>query len=507
MANQISVQIVGDASKFERELKSAGKSAQGFGSRIGSMMKVAGPLAGAAIAGGIVAGLKSSIGAAKEAEQAQARLQQALGSAGVSYAKHGEAIDSAIQKTSKLAALDDEELSDSFAKLVRTSGDVKQSIEGMALAADIARARNISLESATKVVEKGLIGQETAFKRVGVEITKGMTASEAFAAAQEKFAGAAKAHGETAAGAQEKLGVAFENLQERIGQKLLPVFTSLVLKLTEVVDWVELHWPEIEETFNNGVEKARAIFQKIRPILQNIVDQVKEIAKLIKAVIDGDWSQVWDSIKAIVRNAIENAIDLIKLQFSVWKATFLALAGKALEGMTEGLKALPGLVLDAIKAIPGLIIGYYKFMFNAALGLGEMVVKGLAAGLKGAASAVGGAISDAVRAAINYLIDRVNAALEFKISVPFAPDININAPDIPHLAMGGIVTRPTVALIGERGPEAVVPLRGRGGSAGNTYHFHFPNYVGSKQELIETVQRGLQQYELANGTTGISRRG
>jgi hypothetical protein len=53
----------------------------------------------------------------------------------------------------------------------------------------------------------------------------------------------------------------------------------------------------------------------------------------------------------------------------------------------------------------------------------------------------------------------------------------------------------------------VVPLRGRGGSAGNTYHFHFPNYVGSKQELIETVQRGLQQYELANGTTGISRRG
>lgn len=36
---------------------------------------------------------------------------------------------------------------------------------------------------------------------------------------------------------------------------------------------------------------------------------------------------------------------------------------------------------------------------------------------------------------------------------------------IPFLAEGGIVTRPTLAVIGERGPEAVVPLN-RGGSGG-----------------------------------------
>lgn len=36
---------------------------------------------------------------------------------------------------------------------------------------------------------------------------------------------------------------------------------------------------------------------------------------------------------------------------------------------------------------------------------------------------------------------------------------------VPHMAEGGIVTAPTLALIGEAGPEAVVPL-GRGGGAG-----------------------------------------
>ena len=34
--------------------------------------------------------------------------------------------------------------------------------------------------------------------------------------------------------------------------------------------------------------------------------------------------------------------------------------------------------------------------------------------------------------------------------------------NIPHLALGGIVTEPTLAIIGEAGPEAVVPLSGAG---------------------------------------------
>jgi hypothetical protein len=39
-------------------------------------------------------------------------------------------------------------------------------------------------------------------------------------------------------------------------------------------------------------------------------------------------------------------------------------------------------------------------------------------------------------------------------------------PDIPMLADGGIVTSPTLAMIGERGPEAVIPLTGRNAGAG-----------------------------------------
>jgi hypothetical protein len=37
---------------------------------------------------------------------------------------------------------------------------------------------------------------------------------------------------------------------------------------------------------------------------------------------------------------------------------------------------------------------------------------------------------------------------------------------VPRLQHGGIVRAPTLAMIGEAGPEAVVPLRGGGGAGG-----------------------------------------
>jgi hypothetical protein len=42
--------------------------------------------------------------------------------------------------------------------------------------------------------------------------------------------------------------------------------------------------------------------------------------------------------------------------------------------------------------------------------------------------------------------------------VPGLGGKGFDVPDIPMLAAGGIVTSPQLAMIGERGPEAVIPL-------------------------------------------------
>jgi hypothetical protein len=70
-------------------------------------------------------------------------------------------------------------------------------------------------------------------------------------------------------------------------------------------------------------------------------------------------------------------------------------------------------------------------------------------------------------------------------------------PDIPLLASGGIVRFPTMAMIGEAGPEAVVPL-GRGG-LGNTYNITVQAGVGDPAEIGRTVIDSIRAYERLNG--------
>jgi len=64
------------------------------------------------------------------------------------------------------------------------------------------------------------------------------------------------------------------------------------------------------------------------------------------------------------------------------------------------------------------------------------------------------------------------------------------------LAEGGIVTRPTRALIGEEGPEAVIPLSKAGLMGSREVHVHIGNYMGdeiSLRQLGRKISQVLQE--------------
>lgn len=114
------------------------------------------------------------------------------------------------------------------------------------------------------------------------------------------------------------------------------------------------------------------------------------------------------------------AITPVLIGVSTVIATVMTTVGTMLINLGTAMQSIPivGNILGAIVIAMG----------GAAIALGAAlpgVVAGLMGGLAGAAGALGSAI--------------------------------------PAMAAGGIVTRPTLALIGEAGPEAVVPLGRRGG--------------------------------------------
>lgn len=76
-------------------------------------------------------------------------------------------------------------------------------------------------------------------------------------------------------------------------------------------------------------------------------------------------------------------------------------------------------------------------------------------------------------------------------------------PNIPTLAQGGIVTGPTLALLGEAGrPEAVVPLpRGGGLGASRVYNLNVSVAAGTDPAVTgRTIVQMIQAYERGNGS-------
>ena len=161
----------------------------------------------------------------------------------------------------------------------------------------------------------------------------------------------------------------------------------------------------------------------------------------------------------------------------------------AMSAMSSGFNSFMGVVrtvlawitsawnaqIDLFRNAPGKVSGAFSSMFNG--------------------------LRDGFRAAINFIVRGWNS-LHFGIpGFSFAgisvPGINIGVPQIPYLARGGIVTGPTLAMVGEGGQaEAVVPLDrasefGFGGRVEN--HFHFPNSViGSADDIVRAVDEAYR---------------
>ena len=64
---------------------------------------------------------------------------------------------------------------------------------------------------------------------------------------------------------------------------------------------------------------------------------------------------------------------------------------------------------------------------------------------------------------------------------------------MPKLANGGIVNSPTTALIGEAGPEAVIPLNRMGSMGGSTVNIVVNGSVTTEGDLVNAIRNAILQ--------------
>jgi hypothetical protein len=76
---------------------------------------------------------------------------------------------------------------------------------------------------------------------------------------------------------------------------------------------------------------------------------------------------------------------------------------------------------------------------------------------------------------------------------------------IPKMADGGIVNRPTLALIGEAGPEAVVPLSKMGGmGGGGDVNINVNGGMATSAEIGQSILNALRAYQRSAGPLNLN---
>lgn len=337
-----------DLGRFSRGAIAGSGALRGLGRSLA--FASAGFLGGA----GIVYALRSTVAAAIRSQAVLSQTEVAVKRSGNSWAEYGDRIKQAALAQSNASGFDDERLLQTFALLIRRTGDVNEALRLNALAADVARGRNISLEQAAQLVVKASLGQAGALRRVGIDAKKGADAQQLLYLLQQKYAGAAEAYGRTAAGAQERFRVAIENTQETIGTALLPTITTY---LNRASDWL-----------GNARNQER-----IQRDVNTVVRDGTEVVHGLEEGLHGLQTVLEPTIKAM--GGLKDATELLLALFVVRKvtafATALGLIGPAAVTAGAGVATAEG-EIAAGGAAAGIAAGKVGLLKSGLLGLGRL---------------------------------------------------------------------------------------------------------------------------------------
>jgi hypothetical protein len=226
-------------------------------------------------------------------------------------------------------------------------------------------------------------------------------------------------------------------------------------------------------------------------ILKNSIGETKEsigaaLLPVLEAVLPvlnkfAAWAQ--DNPQAFL--AIAGAIGLVAAAIV---ATNIAMALNPFALIAAGVALL----------VAALVVAYNKFDW-----------------FKTGVNAIINGILGAFESVVNGAIMMVNGIIRAYNAIPIAPDIktiaHVNLPSIggnsatqaasrmnlPRMAEGGIVSSPTLALIGEAGPEAVVPLDRMQSGGGIT--INVTGGLATSAEIGESVVNALRAYSRSAG--------
>ena len=199
--------------------------------------------------------------------------------------------------------------------------------------------------------------------------------------------------------------------------------------------------PMADAAWNTFKGLILAIYEVFKLLLKILLEVGKALVKVVK-----DPKQAWDDFKSYVGSFFDNMKNK---------------AGSAVSGIKEAFKGIPEWFRTTFtKAWTNV-----KNVFSKGGKVFTGIKDGILSGLKAVINALIRGINKVVAIPFNGLNTALNKLKNVKIlgRKPFSKLIgNISVPQIPMLAKGGVITSPTIAMMGEyagakTNPEIVTP--------------------------------------------------
>ena len=392
----------------------------------------------AAALGGLAVALGDATKAAMEDQQEQAKLALTLQNVTGISGKQTQAVEDQIAAMSRASGIADTEYRTALEGLVRGTKDVGIAMRDMNLVMDISTATGMSSATVADALAKAYQGNFKALRSLSPEMATMIKEGASLDEIMNVLGG-------TFGGATAK------NAETAAGK-------MAILK-------------------NSIGETKESIGAALLPVLEAVLPVLNKFAA---------WAQ--DNPKAFL--AIAAAIGLVAAAIV---ATNIAMALNPFSLIAAGVALL----------VAALVVAYNKF---------EWFRTGVNAIING--------ILGAFESVVNGAIMMVNGIIRAYNAIPIAPNIDtiqhVNLPNIggtnatqaasrmnlPRMAEGGIVSSPTLALIGEAGPEAVVPLDRMQTGGGIT--INVAGGLATSAEIGESVVNALRAYSRSAGPLQIA---
>lgn len=474
------LRIKGDSSGAESALGNVGAATNKFGGIVKTI------IAGAAVAAVVSFG-KSCINAAAESQSAEVLLRSSLGNIKGMTDANKDAAVAWVNSMESSKSFDDAEIGAALQRLTLKTGSLKDAQDMTNTAMEVARNKNISLEAATTLVDGAYNGMTRTLKTFGIEVGpdgKPLKGMEAIHAIQEKVKGSGDAWSKTLEGQRQQFKTTFGNFQESVGMVLMPIaekFMNVIQPfLQKAMSWIADHMPQIKavmDTIIKGiswvVETAGKMYTAMKPFIVSITETLGPyITKLFT------WLSGGETGGAAVQKVFVGVASAIGFAFKT--------AADIIAGIIDIISGVVNAAQTAITWIKNMFStantnqgGVYAPAANTQKG-GVYAPADSIADTKAAAAAA--AAAKAATAAKNLAAAKALASQSFR----------------GHASGGWVgVNGPEIALVGEQGPEKIIPA---GQSTGNDRAI-----LNRLDDLITAVTRVAPGVSSAINGLGVSR--